>query len=144
MAEAKNGDTVKVHYKGMLKNGEVFDESRSGDREPLEFTIGEGKIIPGFEGAVKGMNPGETCEEEIPCDKAYGQRRDDLVVSLDRNELPDDLDPEVGQHLQLQQQDDSRVPVVVTDKTDSTLTVDANPPLAGQDLRFQIELVEIL
>ncbi len=144
MTEAQEGDKVKVHYKGMLENGEVFDESRSEDRDPLEFTIGDGRIIPGFEEAVKGMNPGETSKEKIPSEKAYGQRRDDLVVTLDRNELPDDLDPQPGQQLQMKQKDGRQLSVLVTDSDDSTITVDANHPLADHDLEFEIELVEIL
>ncbi len=143
MAEAQEGDKVKVHYKGMLEDGKVFDESRSGDRDPLEFTIGEGKIIPGFEEAVKGMSPGETSREKISCQEAYGQRREDLVVNLDRSELPDDLDPEPGQQLQMKQKDGRQLNVIVTDTDDSTVTVDANHPLADHDLEFDIELVGI-
>ncbi len=141
MNAAKEGDKVRVHYTGRLENGDVFDDSR--DREPLEFTIGEGKIIPGFEEAVKGMSPGDTSTETIPCKKAYGERREDLVVSLERSELPDDIDPDIGQPLQMEQNDGSRLNVIVTDRDESTITLDANHPLAGRDLEFQIELVEI-
>ncbi len=141
MTDAKEGDKVRVHYTGMLENGDVFDDSR--DREPLEFTIGEGRIIPGFEEAVKGMSPGDTSTETIPCEKAYGERSEDLVVSLEHSELPDDLDPDIGQQLQMEQKDGSRLNVIVTDRDESTITLDANHPLAGRDLEFQIEMVEI-
>lgn len=142
MAEAQSGDTVKVHYKGTLENGEVFDESR--DREPLEFTIGEEQVIPGFEDAVEGMSPGETCEKTIKSENAYGEKRDDLVADVEREELPDDMDPDVGQHLQMQQQGGQTLNVVVVDQDDSSITVDANHPLAGHDLTFEIELMEIV
>lgn len=141
MAEAQSGDTVKVHYKGTLEDGEVFDESRG--REPLEFTIGEGQVIPGFEDAVEGMAPGETCEETIKSEDAYGEKRDDLVAKIDRGELPEDMDPEVGQHLQMQQEGGQTLNVVVVDQDDSSITVDANHPLAGHDLNFEIELMDI-
>ncbi len=142
MAEAQSGDTVKVHYKGTMEDGEVFDESRG--REPLEFTIGEGEVIPGFEEAVEGMSPGDTCEETIKCADAYGEKRDDLVAEIDRGELPEDMDPNVGQHLQMQQQGGQTLNVVVVDQDDASITVDANHPLAGHDLTFEIELMDIV
>ncbi len=141
MSTAKTGDRVKVHYKGQLEDGQVFTDSRGND--PLEFTIGEKSVIPGFEEAVEGMDEGEKRTEKIPCDQAFGPRRDDLVASIDRDELPDDIDPQVGQQLQMQQDDGQDFTVMITDKDDSTITVDANHPLAGQDLTFEIELLEI-
>ena len=141
MAEAQTGDTVKVHYKGMLEDGQVFDDSHN--REPLEFTIGEGQVIPGFEDAVKGMSPGETETEEIPSDQAYGARREDLVAAIDRSALPDGMDPDVGQRLQMEQEGGQTLNVVVVDQDESSITVDANHPLAGKDLTFELELVEI-
>lgn len=142
MPEAEQGDTVKVHYKGTLQDGEVFDDSN--DREPLEFTLGEGQVIPGFEDAVEGMSPGETQEVTIPAGEAYGAHRDDLIADIDRGNLPDDMDPQVGQHLQMEQQNGQTLNVVVTDQDDSTITVDANHPLAGEELTFDIELVDIV
>ena len=141
MVEAKQGDTVKVHYKGTLEDGTVFDDSH--DREPLEFTIGDGDIIPGFEDAVVGMEPGEEQTAEIESDDAYGPRRDDLVASVDRDELPDDLDPEVGQNLELQQENGESMVLTVKDIDESSVTLDGNHPLAGKDLTFGIELVDI-
>lgn len=141
MADAQQGDTVKVHYKGMLQDGTVFDDS--ADREPLEFTIGNGEIIPGFEEAVVGMSPGESQTVELASDEAYGPHRDDLVAAVSRSELPDDLDPEVGQRLEIQQRDGQSMVVKVTEVDESTITLDGNHPLAGQDLTFEIELVDI-
>jgi len=144
MVEAKEGDTVKVHYKGMLENGEVFHDSKSNDQAPAELTLGEGNIIPGFEEAVKGMSPGDIITEDIFCEEAYGKRNEDLVDTIDRSELPEDLDPELGQQLQMKLQDGRQIPAVVTEKNESSIAIDANPPLAGHDLKFQIELIEIL
>lgn len=141
MAQAKFGDTVKVHYTGKLDDGTVFDSSVSGD--PLEFTIGEGMIIPGFEQAVVGMSPGDSKTELIPVDQAYGPHREDMVVIVDRAQMPPDMDPEVGQQLQIQQPTGQAIPVVVTDISDAEVTLDANHPLAGEDLTFDIQLVEI-
>jgi len=142
MTQAKEGDTVKVHYKGILSNGDVFDDSHG--RAPLEFTLGEGQIIPGFDNAVKGLTPGDTCTEKIPCDEAYGEIRDDLVASVERSNLPDEIDPEVGQRLQMQQQNGQRLNVVITEVDEESITVDANHPLSGEDLTFEIELIDIV
>jgi len=140
---ASNGDTVRVHYTGMLEDGTVFDTSAGND--PLEFTIGEGMIIPGFEEAVTGMQAGESKTVEIPTDQAYGQRDDALIIEVEREMLPEDLEPEVGQQLQMVSQvDGSVVLVTVIEVTDTMITVDANHFLAGEDLTFEIELVEIL
>lgn len=141
MAQAKEGDTVTVHYTGKLEDGTVFDTSE--EREPLNFTIGEERVIPGFENAVVGMEPGETKTEELSPDEAYGEHRDDMVMELERNEIPDEVDPEVGQQLQLRMQNGQTVPVVITDLGDETVTIDANHPLAGHKLIFEIELVDI-
>lgn len=141
MAKARQGDTVKVDYTGKLEDGTVFDSS--GNREPLEFTIGEGQVIPGFEEAVVGMAPGEEKTVKIPEDQAYGPRREDMVLEVDRGSFPPDLEPEVGQHLQMAQGD--RVTVVtVTEVSDSNVKLDANHPLAGEDLTFDIKLDEIV
>jgi len=141
MAEAKAGDTVKVHYKGTLEDGTVFDQSEEGG--PLEFTIGEGQIIPGFEEAVLGMNPGQSLEVTVPPEKAYGQHREDLVAAIDRAELPDDLNPELGQMLRVQTGGGQSMVVRIAELDDETITLDGNHPLAGEDLTFQIELLEI-
>ncbi|MAF85055.1 MAG: peptidylprolyl isomerase [Dehalococcoidales bacterium] len=138
---AKDGDTVKVHYTGTLEDGTTFDTSVG--REPLEFTLGEGRVIPGFEEAVKGMQVGQSKTVTIPPERAYGLRLDDLVLVIEREQLPENLDPEVGQQLQMQQADARTTVVVVTDVSETTITVDANHPLAGKGLTFEIELVEI-
>jgi peptidylprolyl isomerase len=109
----------------------------------LEFTIGEGMIIPGFEQAVVGMVPGDSKTELIPMDQAYGPYREDMVVVVDRNQMPTDMDPEIGQQLQIQQPTGQAIPVVVTNVSDAEVTLDANHPLAGEDLTFDIQLVEI-
>ncbi len=119
----------------------MFDTSQ--DREPLSFTIGEQRVIPGFEQAVVGMEPGETKTEELSPEQAYGQHRKDMVMELDREQLPDNLEPKVGQQLQLRMQNGQEIPVVITDMGDETITIDANHPLAGKDLVFEIELVDI-
>ena len=142
MAQAKQGDTVNVHYTGQLENGTVFDTSRS--RHPLQFTIGKGQVIAGFEQAVVGMNSGESKTAIIPVDQAYGPRRQDMIITMERSQLPPDLNPNVGQRLELTQMDDQTVLVTVTAATDTTLTLDANHPLAGKDLTFHIELIGIV
>ncbi|MBW4471995.1 MAG: peptidylprolyl isomerase [Stenomitos rutilans HA7619-LM2] len=142
MAQAKSGDTVKVHYTGKLDDGTVFDSS--ANREPLEFTLGSGSIIPGFERAVLGMGLGESKTEIIPTDDAYGPHMDEMVVVVDRQQMPPEIEPQVGQQLQLQQQDGQVLPVVITDVSGASVTLDANHPLAGEELTFDIELVEIV
>ena len=142
MATIKEGDTVKVHYTGTIADGTVFDSSR--EREPLEFKLGEGKLIPGFEKAVVGMNVGDTSKVTIPSDEAYGEKREDMVIDVDRGQIPPDIKPEVGQQLQIQQKDGGAIPVVITEITDETVQLDANHPLAGQDLTFEIEVVEVV
>jgi len=141
MTQAKNGDNVQVHYTGTLEDGTVFDTSRS--RSPLQFTLGEGRLIPGLEEAVTGMNRGDAKKVTIPPDKAYGQQRDELIVNMDRTQLPADVQPVVGQRLEITQANDQNVLVTVTDVTDSSITLDANHPLAGKALVFELELMEI-
>ena len=141
MTQAKEGDTVKVHYTGTLEDGTVFDSSRK--RDPLEFTIGEGNIIPGFEEAVVGMVEGESKTVVIPPEEAYGPHQDEMVMSVGRDQLPPDLKPEVGQQLQSQQPDGQIAIFLVTEVDESSITVDANHPLAGKELTFEIELMEI-
>jgi peptidylprolyl isomerase len=142
MVQAKVGDTVKVHYTGKLDDGTIFDSSVSN--EPLQFTIGEGSIIPGFEQAVIGMVPGDAKTELIPLDQAYGPYVEEMTVTVDREQMPTDVEPEVGQQLQIQQPTGQVIPVIITDISDATITLDANHPLAGEDLTFDIQLVEIV
>ncbi len=141
MAEAKDGDSVKVHYTGTLGDGTVFDSSSGGD--PLEFTLGEGGVIPGFENTVRGMSIGETRTATIPSDQAYGPREEEAVFDVPRAQLPPGELPAVGQQVGLQHPSGGMIPAVVTDVTDEKVTIDANHPLAGQDLTFEIQLVGI-
>ncbi|HEX8693792.1 MAG TPA: peptidylprolyl isomerase [Longimicrobium sp.] len=141
MAEARAGDTVRVHYTGTLGDGSVFDSSQG--REPLEFTVGAGQVIPGFDEAVTGMQPGEEKRVTIPADDAYGQRRPEMVGTVRREQFPPDIQPAVGQQLQMSQQGHTFV-VTVTEVSGDEVTLDANHPLAGEDLTFQLELVEIV
>lgn len=140
MSKVKEGDTVKVHYTGTLKNGEVFDSSK--DKEPLEFTLGEGQLIPGFEKAVIGMAIGDSASIEIPSDEAYGEEREDLIINVPKDQLPEDITPQVGMQLQVNQGNGQPIPVRIKEVGEAELTLDANHPLAGKDLSFEIELVE--
>jgi len=141
MAHPQPGDTVKVHYTGRLDDGRVFDTSK--EREPIALTVGEEAVIQGFEEAVTQMQPGETKTVTIPAEKAYGPHRPDLVVSVARAEFPPEIQPEVGQRLQLRQKEGRVTEVRVTDVSDQKVKLDANHPLAGHDLTFDLELVSI-
>jgi peptidylprolyl isomerase len=141
MTEAKQGDTVKVHYKGTLTDGTVFDSTY--EQEPLEFTIGEGKIIPGFEESVVGMEEGQTKDVSVAPEQAYGDYNENGVVNFPRENLPEDINPELGMTLQMTTPEEQTVYVTVTEIEDETITLDANHPLAGKDLHFQIELLEV-
>lgn len=141
MSKVKKDDKVKVHYTGKLDSGQVFDTSES--REPLEFVVGEGKLIPGFEDAVLGMEIDETKTATIPVDEAYGQRRDDLLQEVPKSMLPPDLEPKVGMQLVTKQQDGQQMVVHVAEVMDESIVIDANHPLAGENLTFEIKLVEI-
>ena len=141
MAQAKSGDTVHIHYTGRLEDGTVFDTSK--ERDPLAFTLGEGQVIPGFEAAVSGMDEGESKTTTIPSDDAYGPRRDELELSMPRSQFPDGMDPEVGQQLQMQTTEGQVFQVTVTGTSDEAVELDANHPLAGRDLTFDIELVKV-
>jgi FKBP-type peptidyl-prolyl cis-trans isomerase 2 len=142
MAQAKSGDTVKVHYTGKLDDGTIFASSLS--RDPLEFVIGDERIIPAFEQAVVGMTPGESRTTQIEADEAYGPHHDELVREVDRSIFPADMDPEIGQRLNLSESDGREIVVTVTDFSESSVTLDANHPLAGEDLVFDIQLVGIV
>jgi FKBP-type peptidyl-prolyl cis-trans isomerase 2 len=139
-ATAKDGDRVRVHYTGKLEDGQVFDSSRGG--EPLEFTVGAGEVIPGFDEAVRGMQVGETKTVEIGPEDAYGPRRDGLVATIERERAQFPVEPQVGMNLALPLQDGSQLEVVVTEVTDEHVTIDGNHPLAGEKLIFDVELVE--
>jgi peptidylprolyl isomerase len=141
MAKAKNGDVVKVHYTGKLEDGTVFDSS-SG-REPLEFTLGEGQVITGFEEAVLGMTLGERRTAKVEAEKGYGPRREEMVVDVDRKQFPDNIDPSVGQRLEIRQPEGQTVMVTVVDISEGKVTLDANHPLAGRMLEFEIQLLDI-
>ncbi len=139
MAQPQAGNTVSIHYSGRLEDGTVFDSSEG--REPLTFTVGAGQVIPGFEKAVLGLETGQTSTTTIPPEEGYGPRRTDLVVEMPRTELPGGVQPEVGRHFNLSMPDGTPVPVVVTALSDAVVTFDANHPLAGKTLIFDIELV---
>ena len=141
MAKVKSGDTVQVHYKGTLKSGELFDSSEG--REPLEFTVGSGQVINGFDTAVVDMEPGETKTVNIPVDQAYGERTQDALISVPRSEFPADITPEIGQELQMSDDQGHIFPVIVAGVEADTVVLDANHPLAGQELTFEINLVKI-
>lgn len=141
MAQAQLGDSVKVHYTGKLDDGTVFDSTAA--RDPLQFSLGNGNVIPGFEQAVLGMSPGDSKTTNIPADQAYGSHRPELVMVVERDQMPADLSVQVGQPLQIRQMDGQTIPVIVSQISQSKVTLDANHPLAGQDLTFEIELVEI-
>jgi peptidylprolyl isomerase len=141
MAPAKLNDTVKVHYTGKLNDGTIFDSSI--EREPLEFKLGEGRVIPGFEEAVTGMSQGEAKTVTIPAEEAYGPYRDDLIMSVDPGQFPSHIEPHIGQQLQVQQQGGQTMIVKVTEVAADHVKLDANHPLAGQDLTFDIQLMEI-
>ena len=137
----KKDDRVKVHYTGTLVDGTTFDTSRQ--REPLEFTVGGGELIKGFDEAVVGMSVGETKTIHIPAEQAYGPHRAEMVLELDRSQFPNRMNPRIGQQLQTQTADGHPVTVLVTEVNDSKVTLDANHPLAGKDLTFEIEVAAI-
>ncbi len=141
MSKAENGNTVKVHYTGTLNDGTEFDSS-SG-REPLEFTIGSGQIIPGFDSGVVGMVVNEKKSIKITAAEAYGDVREELIVNVPKSDLPEDINPQVGMTLEVHTEDGQKLPVFVSDVADDSITIDGNHPLAGQELNFEIELVEI-
>ena len=142
MERAKAGDAVRVHYAGRLEDGTVFDSSAG--KEPLEFTIGNGMVIPGFEAAVVGMSPGERKRVKIPPEEAYGPRRQEMVMEVERRCIPQEFEPEVGQVLQIGGSRERMLQVAVSEVTESSVFLDANHPLAGKALLFEVEMVEIL
>ncbi|HEX6179178.1 MAG TPA: peptidylprolyl isomerase [Thermoanaerobaculia bacterium] len=139
---ARQGDTVRVHYKGRLSDGSVFDSSEGG--EPIEFTIGENQVIEGFERAVLGMTAGDTKVESIPADEAYGRRQEELVFEVPRSAVQQGMDINVGDFVEVHLPDGQSAPMRIASLGDEMMTLDANHPLAGKDLTFDLELVEIV
>ncbi|MGY6632868.1 MAG: FKBP-type peptidyl-prolyl cis-trans isomerase [Alkalilacustris sp.] len=142
MSTVQTGDKVRIHYDGTLPDGTPFDSSQG--RDPLEFTVGSGQIIPGLDKALPGMSVGEKKTVEVPAAEAYGDHRPEGVQHIPRAQVPDHVPLDPGSRLQVQTPDGRTLPVTVADVTDDTVTLDANHPLAGQDLTFAIELVEIV
>jgi|TARA_R110002096_G_scaffold397812_2_gene593737 peptidylprolyl isomerase len=142
MSVATKGNTVKVHYTGKLKDGTIFDSSQ--DREPLEFVLGDGKMIKGFDVAVEGMKVGDDKSVTIPTDDAYGPKREDMMLDVPLDQVPAEIKPEVGMDLSIQNQQGQPTPVKVVHIDDTKITLDANHPLAGEDLVFEIKLVEVV
>jgi peptidylprolyl isomerase len=142
MTQVKKGDTVKIHYTGKLEDGKVFDTSI--DRDPLQFTIGGNQVIPGFEKGVTGMKINESKTITIPPDEAYGPHRKEMVLNVPLAQFPPDIEPKIGQQLQLSQENGQTTIAIVTKISESNVTIDANHPLAGETLIFDIQLTEIV
>jgi peptidylprolyl isomerase len=142
MRQAKSGDTVRIHYTGTLDDGTQFDSSMG--QEPIEFTLGENRVIPGFESGVEGMQVGDQKRIHIPAEEAYGTHNDALVEEVPLERFPEDLELSVGMNLQAKSPNGEQFNVVVTALTDSIATIDGNHPLAGEALNFELELVEIV
>jgi FKBP-type peptidyl-prolyl cis-trans isomerase 2 len=142
MAQAKSGDKVRVHYHGKLRSGETFDSSEG--RDPLEFTVGSGQVIKGFDDGVQGMNVGDKKTVEIAVEDAYGEKEEGRIVEFPKGQFPEGMNPELGMQLMMSDGQGHSIPVVVTDVKEESVILDANHPLAGQDLIFDIELVEIV
>ncbi|MBC7569505.1 MAG: peptidylprolyl isomerase [Spirosoma sp.] len=142
MAQAKSGDTVQVHYTGTLNDGTVFDSSAG--RTPLEFTVGSGQVIKGFDDGVSGMNPGDKKTINIPVEDGYGPANEEMIFTLNRSDIPDDIPLEEGMTLNMHEDGSPRpIPVIIRQLSDTSVTLDANHPLAGKDLTFDIELVDV-
>lgn len=142
MNKAQTGDIVRINYSGRLTDGTEFDSSAG--RAPLEFTLGEGQVIKGLEEHVTGMEQGDKSTVTIPCDAAYGPRRNDAIQTLDRDKVPSGITLDIGTQLQARTADGGMLPIVVVGVDDKSVTVDANHPLAGKDLVFEVELVDIV
>ena len=142
MQQVQNGDKVKVHYHGKLRSGETFDSSQG--RDPLEFTVGTGQVIRGFDEGVKGMQVGDKKTVEIAVGDAYGEKSQDMIIEFPKNQFPEDMTPQVGQQLMMSNGSGQSFPVTIMEVQEETVLLDANHPLAGQDLIFDIELVEIV
>ncbi len=138
----EKGQKVKIHYTGTLDDGKPFDSSAG--RDPLEFEMGAGMVIPGFESGVADMAVGEKKTINIVAAEAYGEKRDEMVMEFERANLPEDLEPEIGMGLQMQGPQGQAIPVQITAVADETIMIDANHPLAGQNLTFELELIEVV
>lgn len=141
MTQVKTGDTVRIHYTGTLLDGSTFDSSEG--RDPLEFQVGSGQIIPGLDAALPGMAVGDKKTVNVPCDQAYGPIQPGMRQAVPRSNIPAEIPLEVGLQLQAQSSEGQTVPVTVVEISDEEVTLDGNHPLAGQDLTFAIELVSI-
>jgi len=141
MAKAKKGDAVKVHCTAKLEDGTVFDSSEG--REPFEFTIGQGRVVPGFEQAVVGMSPGDSKTEKVPADQGFGPYRDELILEVDREQIPANVELKVGNRLQFRRVNGQTTQALVADVSESKVRLDANHPLARSDLILDIQLLEI-
>ncbi|RYY96725.1 MAG: peptidylprolyl isomerase [Chitinophagaceae bacterium] len=142
MQQVQNGDKIRVHYHGKLRSGETFDSSEG--REPLEFTVGSGQVIRGFDEGVKGMQPGEKRTVEIPVGDAYGEKSEEMLFEFPKNQFPDNMQAEVGMQLMMNNGQGQQFPVTISEVREDSVLLDANHPLAGQDLIFDLELVEIV
>lgn len=142
MREVGSGDTIRIHYTGTLEDGAEFDSSKG--KEPIEFTVGNGNLISGFENGVLGMKVGDKKTVTIPPEDAYGEKREDLLAKVDKKEFPQDVTPEVGMPLQVKRPDGGIMNVIITEIETDSVTLDANPPLAGQTLIFDLEMVEFV
>ncbi len=141
MQQVKSGDTVKVHYHGKLTDGSTFDSSEG--REPLEFEVGSGSVIPGFDAGVTGMVVGDKKTVTIPADEAYGQKQAEMIMEFPMDRFPEDMNPEVGMQLNMSNGSGQNFPVVIREVREESVMLDANHPLAGEELIFDLELVEI-
>ena len=141
MSQVKQNDTVRVHYTGKLTDGQVFDSSL--EREPIEFTMGQGQLIPGFEKGLLDMKVNEKKTIEIPSEEAYGEPRQELIQEVDKSQLPDEIKPEPGMGLVSKSPDGREMNLVVKEVKDDSIVVDGNHPLAGKDLVFDLEVIEI-
>lgn len=141
MQQVQHGDKIKVHYHGKLRSGETFDSSNG--REPLEFTVGSGQVIKGFDEGVKGMEVGEKKTVEIPVGEAYGEKQQEMIIEFPKDQFPPDMKPEVGMQLMMSNGSGQQFPVTVAEVREDSVVLDANHPLAGQDLIFDLELVSI-
>lgn len=141
MQQVKKGDTIKVHYHGKLTNGTTFDSSEG--RDPLSFEVGSGMVIPGFDEGVTGMAIGEKKTIHIPADQAYGPKQEEMIMEFPRDRFPQDMEPEVGMQLNMSNGSGQQFPVVIAEVKEAVVVLDANHPLAGEDLIFDLELVAI-
>ena len=141
MQQVKNGDKVKVHYHGKLRNGDTFDSSEG--REPLEFNVGGGLVIKGFDNGVMGMQVGDKKTVEIPVQDAYGEKQDEMMIEFPKDQFPAEMNPEVGMQLMMNNGAGQQFPVTVAEVRETTVVLDANHPLAGQELNFSVEVMDV-